>query len=310
MWPLLTVLEIKYSHQVGCLRNCSMKGIILAGGTGSRLFPATIAVSKQLLPVYDKPMIYYPLSVLMLAGIREILFITTPHDKASFVKLLGDGTDLGCTFSYEVQERPNGLAEAFIIGEKFIGDDSVALILGDNILYGSGLGTLLRNKISDNKPTIFALEVQDPQRYGVVEFNSNGEVISIEEKPSNPKSNFAVPGLYFYPNDVISVAKKVKPSSRGEIEITSINNHYLNSKELQVVQFPRGITWLDTGTPDSLADANEFVKVIERRTSKKVACIEEIALVRNFITKTDLQTLIVKYGKSDYAVYLSNLISD
>ena len=287
-----------------------MKGIILAGGTGSRLFPATIAVSKQLLPVYDKPMVYYPLSVLMLAGIREILFITTPHDKASFVKLLGDGSDLGCTFSYEVQENPNGLAEAFIIGEKFIGNDSVALILGDNILYGSGLGTLLRNKMSDNKPTIFALEVQDPQRYGVVEFNSNGEVISIQEKPSNPKSKFAVPGLYFYPNNVISVAKNVKPSKRGEIEITSINNHYLETNELQVVQFPRGITWLDTGTPDSLADANEFVKVIERRTSKKVACIEEIALVRNFITKTDLQTLIVKYGKSDYAVYLSNLISD
>ena len=286
-----------------------MKGIILAGGTGSRLFPATIAVSKQLLPVYDKPMIYYPLSVLMLAGIREILFITTPHDKASFVKLLGDGSDLGCCFSYEVQEKPNGLAEEFIIGEKFIGQDSVALILGDNILYGSGLGTLLRNKISENKPTIFALEVQDPRRYGVVEFKSNGEVISIEEKPSKPKSKFAVPGLYFYPNNVINVAKNVKPSDRGEIEITSINNHYLETKELQVVQFPRGTTWLDTGTPDSLADANEFVKVIERRTSKKVACIEEIALVRNFITKKDLQDLTKKYGKSDYAVYLSNLIS-
>ena len=284
-----------------------MKGIILAGGTGSRLFPATIAVSKQLLPVYDKPMIYYPLSVLMLAGIREILFITTPHDKASFVKLLGDGSDLGCCFSYEVQEKPNGLAEAFIIGEKFIGQDSVALILGDNILYGSGLGTLLRNKISENKPTIFALEVQDPQRYGVVEFKSNGEVISIEEKPSKPKSKFAVPGLYFYPNNVINVAKNVKPSDRGEIEITSINNHYLGANQLQVVQFPRGITWLDTGTPDSLADANEFVKVIERRTSKKVACIEEIALVRNFISKRNLDTLIKKYGKSDYGKYLSNL---
>ena len=284
-----------------------MKGIILAGGTGSRLFPATIAVSKQLLPVNDKPMIYYPLSVLMLAGIREILFITTPHDKASFVKLLGDGTDLGCTFSYEVQESPNGLAEAFIIGEKFIGDDSVALILGDNILYGSGLGTLLRNKISDNKPTIFALEVQDPERYGVVEFNSNGEAISIEEKPSNPKSKFAVPGLYFYPNDVISVAKKVQPSSRGEIEITSINNHFLNSKELQVVQFPRGTTWLDTGTPDSLADANEFVKVIERRTSRKVACIEEIAFLRGYINKFQIEIIQKKYGNSDYADYLKNL---
>jgi glucose-1-phosphate thymidylyltransferase len=285
-----------------------MKGIILAGGTGSRLFPATIAVSKQLLPVYDKPMIYYPLSVLMLAGIREILFITTPHDKESFVKLLGDGSDLGCSFSYEVQEKPNGLAEAFIIGEKFIGKDPVALILGDNILYGSGLGTLLRNKISENKPTIFAIEVQDPQRYGVVEFNSNEQAISIEEKPIKPKSKFAIPGLYFYPNNVIEIAKNVKPSKRGEIEITSINKYYLESKELQVIQFPRGITWLDTGTPDSLADANEFVKVIERRTSKKVACIEEIALVRNFITKQDLKVLIKKYGKSDYGKYLSNLI--
>ena len=284
-----------------------MKGIILAGGSGTRLYPVTQVVSKQLLPVYDKPMIYYPLSVLMLAGIREILFITTLHDKASFVKLLGDGSDLGCTFSYEVQENPNGLAEAFIIGEKFIGNDSVALILGDNILYGSGLGTLLRNKILDNKPTIFALEVQDPQRYGVVEFNSNGEVISIEEKPSKPKSNFAIPGLYFYPNSVINIAKKVKPSSRGEIEITSINNHYLETKELQVVQFPRGTTWLDTGTPDSLADANEFVKVIERRTSKKIACIEEIAFLREFINKEQLLKSIEKYGKSQYSQYLSNI---
>jgi len=284
-----------------------MKGIILAGGTGTRLFPATIAVSKQLLPVYDKPMIYYPLSVLMLAGIKEILFITTPHDKESFVKLLGDGSDLGCSFSYETQENPNGLAEAFIIGEKFIGKDPVALILGDNILYGSGLGTLLRSKISDNKPTIFAIEVQDPERYGVVEFNSNGDVISIEEKPSKPKSKFAIPGLYFYPNNVIEIAKNVKPSKRGEIEITSINNHYLELKELQVVQFPRGITWLDTGTPDSLADANEFVKVIERRTSRKVACIEEIAFLRGYINKFQIEILQEKYGNSDYANYLKNL---
>ena len=284
-----------------------MKGIILAGGTGSRLFPATIAVSKQLLPVYDKPMIYYPLSVLMLAGIKEILFITTPHDKVSFVKLLGDGSDLGCSFSYEVQESPNGLAEAFIIGEKFIGDDSVALILGDNVLYGSGLGTLLRNKISENKPTIFASEVQDPQRYGVVEFNKDGKAISIEEKRSNPKSKFAVPGIYFYPNNVISVAKKVKPSNRGEIEITSINNHYLEANELQVVQFPRGITWLDTGTPDSLADANEFVKVIERRTSKKVACIEEIALAREFISIKELDIISKKYQNSEYGKYINSL---
>ena len=299
--------EIKYSQVVGCIKSYNMQGIRLAGGTGSRLFPATIAVSKQLLPVYDKPMIYYPLSVLMLAGIREILFITTPHDKPSFIKLLGDGSNLGCNFSFEMQESPNGLAEAFIIGEKFIGNDSVALILGDNILYGSGLGTLLRNKISDNKPTIFALEVQDPQRYGVVEFNSNGEVISIEEKPKKPKSKFAVPGIYFYPNNVISVAKKVKPSERGEIEITSINNHYLEANELQVVQFPRGITWLDTGTPDSLADANEFVKVIERRTSKKIACIEEIAFLREFINKEQLLKSIEKYGKSQYSEYLSKI---
>lgn len=286
-----------------------MKGIILAGGTGSRLFPATIAVSKQLLPVYDKPMIYYPLSVLMLAGIRKILFITTPQDKASFVKLLGDGSDLGCKFSYEVQENPNGLADAFIIGEKFIGQDSVALILGDNILYGSGLGTLLRRKILENKPTIFALEVEDPERYGVVEFNTDGEAISIEEKPNKPKSKFAIPGLYFYPNDVVKIAKNVKPSRRGEIEITSINNHYLENNHLQVVQLPRGITWLDTGTPDSLADANEFVKVIEKRTSKKVACIEEIALARNFIQIKDFKTLANKYGNSEYAKYLFNLKS-
>jgi glucose-1-phosphate thymidylyltransferase len=285
-----------------------MKGIILAGGTGTRLYPATIAVSKQLLPVYDKPMIYYPLSVLMLAGIREILFITTPHDRESFLKLLGDGSDLGCIFSYETQENPNGLAEAFIIGEKFIGTDPVALILGDNILYGSGLGSLLRSKISDNKPTIFAIEVQDPERYGVVEFNNNGEVISIEEKPIKPKSKFAIPGLYFYPNSVIEISKNVKPSKRGEIEITSINNYYLESQELQVIQFPRGITWLDAGTPDSLAEANEFVKVIERRTSKKIACLEEIAFFKNFITKKELQLILSRSPNSLYFDYLRELI--
>lgn len=300
-------MEIKYSRQVGCLKNCSMKGIILAGGTGSRLFPATIAVSKQLLPIYDKPMIYYPLSVLMLAGIKEILFITTPHDKDSFVKLLGDGSDLGCYFNYEVQENPNGLAEAFIIGEKFIGNDSVALILGDNILYGSGLGTLLRNKISENKPTIFAIEVQDPQRYGVVEFNKYGEVLSIEEKPKKPKSNFAIPGLYFYPNSVINIAKEVKPSKRGEIEITSINNHYFDLKQLEVQILERGITWLDTGTPDSLADANEFVKVIEKRTNRKIGCIEEVAYVRGFIDHKQLIEASKKYKGNDYGKYLKRL---
>jgi len=284
-----------------------MKGIILAGGSGTRLYPATISVSKQLLPVYDKPMIYYPLSVLMLAGIKEILIITTPKDKKPFEKLLGDGKDLGCSFSYETQQNPNGLAEAFIIGQKFIGNDSVALILGDNILYGSGLGTLLRNKISSNKPTIFALEVQDPQRYGVVEFNSNGEILSIEEKPIKPKSNFAIPGLYFYPNNVIEIAKEVKPSERGELEITSINNYYFELNELNVQILERGITWLDTGTPDSLADANEFVKVIEKRTNKKIGCIEEVAYVRGFIKHKQLMEVSKKYKGSNYGKYLKLL---
>ena len=286
-----------------------MKGIILAGGSGTRLYPATISVSKQLLPVYDKPMIYYPLSVLMLAGIKEILIITRPRDKESFIELLGDGSNLGCSFSYETQQNPRGLADAFLIGEKFIGKDSVALILGDNILYGSGLSELIRFNISKNEATIFAIEVKNPERYGVVEFNSKNKVVSIEEKPSKPKSKFAIPGLYFYPNSVIQIAKNIRPSKRGELEISCINEKYLELNQLKVRQIPRGITWLDTGTSDSLADANEFVKVIEKRTNKKVACIEEIALVRGFISIKDLKALVGKYGQSDYGKYLSNLIS-
>ena len=284
-----------------------MKGIILAGGTGTRLYPATIAISKQLIPVYDKPMIYYPISVLMLAGIREILIITTPHDRESFLKLLGDGSDIGCSFSFETQENPNGLAEAFIIGETFIGNDSVALILGDNILYGSGLGSLLRNKVKENRPTIFAIQVQDPERYGVVEFNNNGDIISVEEKPIKPRSSFAIPGLYFYPNNVIEIAKNIKPSKRGEIEITSINNYYLKNKELKAIKLPRGITWLDTGTPQSLADANEFVKVIENRTGQKIACLEEIAYLSGYISLEELKKCIIKYGNSQYSKYLLSI---
>lgn len=286
-----------------------MKGIILAGGSGTRLYPATISVSKQLLPVYDKPMIYYPLSVLMLAGIKEILIITKPKDQELFIELLGDGSDLGCSFSYETQENPKGLADAFLIGEKFIGNDSVALILGDNILYGSGLSELIKDNISKKEATIFAIEVKDPERYGVVEFNYKNKVISIEEKPSKPKSKFAIPGLYFYPNSVIEIAKNIRPSKRGEVEISSVNKKYLELNQLKVIQIPRGVTWLDTGTADSLADANEFVKVIEKRTNKKVACIEEIALIRNFISIKDLKALIKKYGNSDYGKYLSNLKS-
>ncbi len=283
-----------------------MKGIVLAGGTGSRLYPLTIAVSKQLLPIYDKPMIYYPISVLMIADIREILIITTPEDQNSFKKLLGDGSDIGCKFEYAIQENPNGLAEAFIIGEKFIGKDNVTLILGDNIFYGSGLGSLLRKQIHKKTSTIFAIEVKDHSRYGVVEF-SNNKAVSIEEKPLYPKSSFAIPGLYIYTNDVILRAKKVKPSQRGELEISTLNLDYLENNALEVCLIPRGITWLDTGTPESLADANEFVKVIEKRTHKKIACLEEIALLRKYINRNQFDKSIRKYGKSDYAKYLKKL---
>jgi glucose-1-phosphate thymidylyltransferase len=284
-----------------------MKGIILAGGSGTRLYPITIAVSKQLLPVYDKPMIYYPLSVLMLAGINEILFITTPHDQASFKKLLGDGSELGCKFEYEIQEKPNGLAEAFIIGEKFIGEEKVALVLGDNIFYGNGLGSLLRSKTDIEGASIFAYPVKDPERYGVVEFNDENKAISIEEKPTRPKSIYAVPGLYFYDNNVVSYAKKVKPSGRGEKEISSINQMYLDDQRMEVGVMTRGMSWFDTGTVESLDDATEFIRVIQSRQSAMIGCIEEVAYQRRFIDKSKLNQLSERYGKSKYGKYLCEL---
>jgi glucose-1-phosphate thymidylyltransferase len=284
-----------------------MKGIILAGGSGTRLYPITIAVSKQLLPVYDKPMIYYPLSVLMLAGIRDILFITTPHDKESFKKLLGDGSQVGCHFEYAVQEEPNGLAEAFLIGEKFIGDDKVALALGDNIFHGNGLGSLLRSKIDINGASIFAYPVKDPQRYGVVEFDENYKALSIEEKPNIPKSKYAVPGLYFYDNRVVEYAKKVKPSARGEKEISTINQLYLEEGELEVGVMTRGMSWFDTGTVESLDDATEFIRVLQNRQSTMIGCIEEVSFERGFIRKSELDALSFKYGKSKYGEYLREI---
>ena len=286
-----------------------MKGIILAGGSGTRLYPLTISVSKQLLPVYDKPMIYYPLSVLMLAGIKEILIISTPQDQKAFINLLGDGSQLGCKFEYKVQHQPNGLAEAFIIGEEFIGKDNVALILGDNIFYGNGFGALIRSKINTNGASIFAYPVKDPERYGIVEFTDNNEVISIEEKPIEPKSNYAVPGLYFYDNRVVEFAKSVKPSSRGEKEITSINKMYLDVGALDVGIMTRGMTWLDTGTLESMDDATEFVRVIEKRTDKKIACIEEIAYLHGFIDKTQALKVAEKYEKSPYGDYIRKVIN-
>lgn len=281
-----------------------MKGIILAGGSGTRLYPLTIAVSKQLLPVYDKPMIYYPLSVLMLAGIREILFITTPHDQDSFKKLLGDGSQVGCNFEYEVQEEPKGLAEAFTIGEKFIGNDKVALVLGDNIFYGNGLGTLLRSKVNIEGGAIFAYPVKDPERYGVVEFNRESKAISIEEKPAKPKSQYAIPGLYFYDNKVVEYAKCVKPSERGEKEISTINQMYLEAGNLEVGIMTRGMSWFDTGTVESLDDATEFIRVIQNRQSSMIGCIEEVAYERGFIDKNALESLSERYGKSKYGSYL------
>lgn len=285
-----------------------MKGIILAGGSGTRLYPITLAVSKQLLPVYDKPMIYYPLSVLMLAGIKEILIITTPHDQEAFIKLLGDGSQVGCKFEYEVQPEPNGLAEAFIIGEKFIGKDKVALVLGDNIFYGSGFGTLLRSKTDIKGASIFAYPVNDPERYGVVEFDKNNKAISIEEKPKKPKSSYAIPGLYFYDNRVVEFAKKVNPSERGEKEITTLNQMYLELNELEVGIMTRGMAWLDTGTVDAMDDATEFVRVIEKRTDKKIACIEEIAYLHGFIDKKQASEVSKKYGKSGYGDYILKII--
>ncbi|WP_407403377.1 glucose-1-phosphate thymidylyltransferase RfbA [Chryseobacterium sp.] len=285
-----------------------MKGIILAGGSGTRLYPLTIAVSKQLMPVYDKPMIYYPLSTLLLAGIREILIITTPHDQEGFIKLLGDGSQLGCHIQYKTQPSPDGLAQAFILGEEFIGDDSVALVLGDNIFYGAGLPELLTSKTNVKGGCVFAYQVSDPERYGVVEFDDELKAISIEEKPEHPKSNFAVPGLYFYDNSVVEIAKNLKPSPRGELEITDVNRVYLEQGNLEVGVMSRGTAWLDTGTFDSLHDASEFVKVLEKRQGFKISCIEEIAYKKGYINEEQLLDAAKKYGKSGYGGYLKNLI--
>lgn len=284
-----------------------MKGIILAGGSGTRLHPLTLAVSKQLMPVYDKPMIYYPLSVLMMAGIKDILVISTPHDLPMFQKLLGDGQRLGCQFSYAVQPKPEGLAQAFIIGEKFIGSEKVALILGDNIFYGSGMHRLLQSNIDPDGGVVFAYHVTDPERYGVVEFDQTKKAISIEEKPKNPKSNYAVPGLYFYDNNVVAIAKNLKPSSRGELEITDVNNFYLKQGKLKVAAMSRGTAWLDTGTFDSLMQASNFVQTIEQRQGLKVGCIEEVAFRMNFINKDQLLELAKPLEKSGYGTYLKNL---
>lgn len=288
-----------------------MKGIILAGGAGTRLHPITRVVSKQLLPIYDKPMIYYPLSVLMLAGIREILIISTPHDLPQFEKLFGDGRQLGLTFSYKVQPSPDGLAQAFILGEEFIGNDDVCLVLGDNIFYGAGLQKLLMNSVEtvkhDNKAVVFGYYVDDPERYGVAEIDREGNVLSIEEKPKQPKSNYAVVGLYFYPNAVVEIAKNVKPSQRGELEITSVNEAFLQQQQLKLQVLSRGFAWLDTGTHEALSEATEFVKAVEKRTSLKIACIEEIAYKMCFIDKAGLQENIVAQGKSSYADYLKKL---
>lgn len=285
-----------------------MKGIILAGGLGTRLYPLTLAVSKQLMPVYDKPMIYYPLSTLMSAGIRDILIISTPHDLPNFAKLLGDGADIGCNFSYVAQHDPNGLAQAFVLGEEFIGGDSAALILGDNIFYGNGLKELLQESVDPQGGVVFAYQVADPERYGVVEFDKKFKALSIEEKPVQPKSNYAVPGLYFYNNSVVEVAKNLKPSARGEYEITDVNKYYLEEGKLEVGVLGRGIAWLDTGTHQSLMQAGQFIQVIEERQGLKIGCIEETAFEMGFIDATQMEVLAHRYMKSGYGEYLMNVL--